>query len=62
MKNVELMSLQVNELLRAYEASCYHRTEGHGYKLQEEINQLYKQDVELNSLTKPQDSIQFLKV
>ncbi|KAG7321801.1 hypothetical protein KOW79_014659 [Hemibagrus wyckioides] len=61
MKNVELMSSQVNELLRAYEASCYHRTEGHGYKLQEEIRQLYKQDAELHSLTKPQDSIQFLK-
>ncbi|KAK3531789.1 hypothetical protein QTP70_029749 [Hemibagrus guttatus] len=61
MKNVELMSSQVNELLQAYEASCYHRIEGHGYKLQEEISQLYKQDVELNRLTKTQDSIQFLK-
>ncbi|GAA6098594.1 finTRIM family, member 86 [Tachysurus ichikawai] len=61
MKNVELMSSQVNELLKGYEASCYHRTENHGYKLREEINQLYKQDVELNRLSMSQDSIQFLK-
>ncbi|XP_047676939.1 finTRIM family, member 86 [Tachysurus fulvidraco] len=61
MKNVELMSSQVNELLQGYEASWYHRTENHGYKLREEINQLYKQDVELNRLSKSQDSIQFLK-
>ncbi|KAM9468680.1 finTRIM family, member 86 isoform 1-T1 [Clarias gariepinus] len=60
MKNVELMSSQVMELIQAYGASTDNRIESHRYKLQEEISELHKQEEELNRLTNSQDSIQFL--
>ncbi|XP_036455085.1 finTRIM family, member 86 isoform X2 [Colossoma macropomum] len=59
-KNVELMSSQVMQLLQTYEASSYNHIEADRYRLQQEISQLCKQQEELNRLANTQDSIQFL--
>ncbi|TSN57742.1 Tripartite motif-containing protein 16 [Bagarius yarrelli] len=60
-KSVELMNTQLKELLQAYEVTCFNHMEMHRFRLQEEISQLYKQDVELNRLAHSQESIQLLK-
>lgn len=61
-KNVDLTSTQVGELLSNHESSLGSQVEGQIHRLEQEVAQLHWRSEELNRLADIQDNVCFLKV